>query len=91
MRCCRKLLELNPNNHRYHEGLQAALQLQPDAGGAWSSQQREALAELYAQLAQRYPRANAVRRIPLDFKVDFLIQAVAPSALPVNTGIHAVP
>lgn len=69
-RCARrKLLALNPNNQCYHEGLQAALQLAPDAQGCWSGAQRAGLRELYAGLAAEYPRAQAVLRLPLDFKV----------------------
>ena len=66
--CRRKLLALNPNNHRYHEGLQAALGLAPDQAGARTPQQRERLSQVYIELAQQYPKAGAVRRLPLDFK-----------------------
>ena len=70
MRCaCRKLLALNPNNYKYHNGLRAALQLQPDAQGRWTDQQRGLLTALYAELAEQHPSSSAIRRIPLDFKV----------------------
>jgi hypothetical protein len=64
----RKLLALNPNNHRYHEGLQASLGLAPAADGSWSAQQRQRLGEVYGALAQQFPSAGAVKRLPLDFK-----------------------
>ena len=66
---CRHLLQLNPDNQRYHEGLQTTLGLQPDAQGAWKEEQREKLEELYYDLAERFSKSNATRRIPLDFKV----------------------
>ena len=65
----RELLERTPDNYRYHEGLRAAMHLAPDAHGAWTPQQRAALAALYDALAERYPRSSAAQRIPLDFKV----------------------
>ena len=68
-RARRKLLALNPNNHCYHKGLQAALGLAPDAQGRWSNAQRAVLCQLYASLAAQFPRAQAVLRLPLDFKV----------------------
>ncbi|CAK0738600.1 hypothetical protein CVIRNUC_001066 [Coccomyxa viridis] len=64
----RKLLALNPDNYRYHDGLREALQLQPDAAGAWTDQQRRSLAALYDGLAKDHPQSSAAKRIPLDFK-----------------------
>ena len=60
---------LNPNNHKYHDGLRTALQLQPDAQGQWTDQQRWLLTLLYDELAQQHPKSSAIRRMPLDFKV----------------------
>ena len=60
---------LNPNNYKYHDGLRAALQLQPDAQGRWTEQQRRSLTSLYDALAKEHPTGSAVKRIPLDFKV----------------------
>lgn len=69
-RCaCRKLLALNPNNYKYHDGVRAALQLQPDAQGRWTDQQRWQLTLLYTELAEQHPSSSAIRRLPLDFKV----------------------
>ena len=68
MLSCRKLLALNPDNYRYHDGLREALQLQPDASGAWTDQQRRSLAALYDGLAKDHPQSSAAKRIPLDFK-----------------------
>ena len=60
---------LNPNNYKYHDGLRAALLLQPDAQGRWTDQQRWLLTVLYKELAEQHPSSSAIRRIPLDFKV----------------------
>ena len=57
----RQLLDLNPENYRYHEGLRAALGQQGD--GASTS----GLTDLYRELQKAHPRSNACRRIPLDF------------------------
>lgn len=57
----RVLIELNPDNYKYHEGLRAALGL--DGGGASTSD----LTALYDDLSARFPRSNACKRIPLDF------------------------
>ncbi len=73
----RKLLALNPDNHRYHEGLRAALQLEPNKKGQWSEEQLQRLEELYDQLAKQYSRSNAVQRIPLNFKV--VVEATSSS------------
>ncbi|CAL8463644.1 g3178 [Coccomyxa elongata] len=73
----RKLLALNPDNHRYHEGLRAALQLEPDENGQWSEEQLQRLEELYDQLAKQYSRSNAVQRIPLNFKVGVAFEDAA--------------
>jgi peptide alpha-N-acetyltransferase len=69
LHACRRLLALNPNNYKYHDGLRAALQLQPDAQGRWTAQQRRSLTSLYDALAKEHPSSSAVKRIPLDFKV----------------------
>ena len=62
------MLALNADNYRYHDGLREALQLQPDAAGAWTDQQRRGLTALYDGLAEEHPQSSAVKRIPLDFK-----------------------
>ena len=88
---CRKLLALNPDNHKYHEGLRAALKLAPDAEGQWSDEQLERLAELYDELAKQYPRSTAVQRIPLDFKVGSppVDPIITESALSFGCSCHA--
>lgn len=61
-------MEQNPDNHHYHDGLRAALGL-PAVGADATPQQTERLQQLYAQLAEQFPRSNAARRVPLDFLV----------------------
>ncbi|KAL4451836.1 hypothetical protein ABPG75_007498 [Micractinium tetrahymenae] len=78
----RALVAINTENHRYHAGLMAALQLPPAgtagaagaavgaagaAGGELSEEQRRRLAEAYAELQREHPHSVAARRIPLDF------------------------
>jgi len=53
----RDLLRINPEDHKYHEGLRAAL-------GADAT---EAAAAVYAELQAEHPHSTAARRIPLDF------------------------
>ena len=66
---CRHMLQFNPDNYKYHQGLRQALNLMPDAAGQLSDDQREQLTLLYDGLQQQYTRSSAARRIPLDFKV----------------------
>lgn len=68
-RICRHMLQFNPDNYKYHQGLRRALNLLPDAAGNLSDDQREQLSQLYDGLQAQYPRSSAARRIPLDFKV----------------------
>nr|XP_024371729.1 N-terminal acetyltransferase A complex auxiliary subunit NAA15-like isoform X2 [Physcomitrium patens] len=62
----RKLLDINPDNYLYYEGLQKCLGLTPN-GKAYTSEQVEKLVELYDGLRRKYPRSAAAKRIPLDF------------------------
>lgn len=62
----RKLLDVNPDNYHYYEGLQKCLGLTPD-GKVYTSEQVEKLVELYDGLRVKYPRSAAAKRIPLDF------------------------
>ena len=69
MWCCRQLLDLNPDNYRYHDGLREALGLAQSHPETWSDGQRQRLQELYTELAEKYPRSNSPHRIPLEFLV----------------------
>lgn len=69
----RKLLEVNPDNYKYHEGLRTALQLPATPGDSVDDEQRGQLEKLYAGLSESYPKSAAVRRIPLDFLVSPLM------------------
>lgn len=73
----RHMLQFNPDNYKYYQGLRRALNLLPDAAGKLSDSQREQLSQLYDGLQAQYPRSSAARRIPLDFKV-------CSAALPVD-------
>ncbi|KAG2439621.1 hypothetical protein HXX76_004973 [Chlamydomonas incerta] len=77
----RRLLAVNPNNYKVHEGLRAAMELAPAADGSLTDVQRAKLAELYDELAATYPSASACRRIPLDFKVGDAFTAAADAYL----------
>ncbi|KAG2432388.1 hypothetical protein HYH02_012960 [Chlamydomonas schloesseri] len=77
----RRLLAVNPNNYKVHEGLRAAMELVPAADGSLSDAQRAKLTELYDELAAAYPGASACRRIPLDFKVGDAFKAAADAYL----------
>lgn len=55
----RALLERNGENRSYYYGLQAALGLK--------NTEIESLKDLYKEFAQKNPRGDAARRIPLDF------------------------
>lgn len=61
----RELLTINSDNVAYHAGLLAALGY--DAQGAASDTEQEKLHAVYQELQEKYPRSNAVKRIPLDF------------------------
>lgn len=65
----RVLLSMNPDNYRYHEGLQKCLGLYSESG-QYSSDQIEKLNALYQSLSEQYTRSSAVKRIPLDFLQD---------------------
>lgn len=75
---CRHMLQFNPDNYKYHQGLRQALDLMPDVEGTLTEYQRDRLTLLYDGLQNKYPRSSAARRIPLDFKVCLL----RPSSLP---------
>ena len=66
---CRELLASNADNYCYHEGLQAALNLQARGPNQHSAEHRQQLSKLYRELAADFPASKAVRRIPLDFLV----------------------
>ena len=55
----RKLLDRNPENRGYYDGLIAALQIDPG--------DHKALKGLYDEYLEKNPRGDAARRIPLDF------------------------
>ena len=55
----RTLLGRNQENRSYYAGLEKALGIQPDA--------RDAAKAIYEEYAEKYARADAPRRIPLDF------------------------
>ncbi|KAG0580042.1 hypothetical protein M758_4G144800 [Ceratodon purpureus] len=61
----RKLLDVNPDNYHYYEGLQKCLGLAPD-GKVYTSEQVQKLVEVYSDLSKKYPRSAAAKRIPLD-------------------------
>lgn len=66
----RDLLHSYPDNSRYHEALQEALQLSPaPGGGGVTPEQQDALKALYAELQAEFPRSSAAFRIPLNFLV----------------------
>lgn len=69
----RRLLTVNPDNYRVHDGLRGALGLAPGPDGSYTPAQRAELAALYAELAGEFPRSAAVQRIPLDFTVRSLL------------------
>ncbi|KAI4387032.1 hypothetical protein MLD38_004896 [Melastoma candidum] len=62
----RILLSVNPDNYGYYEGLQKCYGLYRD-DGQYSSDEIDRLNNLYASLAEQFPRSSAVKRIPLDF------------------------
>jgi tetratricopeptide (TPR) repeat protein len=62
----RQLLDVNPDNYSYYEGLQKCLGLSPH-GKYYSPEQVEKLVQIYDDLCQKYPRSAASKRIPLDF------------------------
>ena len=55
----RVLIDRNQENRGYYAGLAAALQL--------NESQPQKLAEMYKDMSKKFPRADAPRRIPLDF------------------------
>jgi len=61
----RELIEINPDNHRYHEGLHIAMDLAPSESG-YTAVQVAGLKALYEGLAEQYPKSAAVKRIPLE-------------------------
>ncbi|WRX27941.1 Tetratricopeptide repeat 2 - like 5 [Theobroma cacao] len=60
------LLNMNPDNYRYYEGLQKCFGLYTE-NGKYSSDEIDQLDALYKSLAQQYTWSSAVKRIPLDF------------------------
>lgn len=57
----RRLLNINTEQHEYHDGLLSALRAQGAAGDA------DAVATVYAALQEQYPHSTVARRSPLDF------------------------
>jgi tetratricopeptide (TPR) repeat protein len=57
----RRLLNINTEQHEYHDGLLSALRAQGAAGDA------DAVAAVYAALQEQYPHSTVARRRPLDF------------------------
>lgn len=62
----RKLLDVNPDNYHYYEGLQKCVGLAPGAK-VYTSEEVEKLTKLYSELREKFPRSAAAKRIPLDF------------------------
>ncbi|KAK8664233.1 hypothetical protein V6N13_084031 [Hibiscus sabdariffa] len=60
------LLTMNPDNYRYHEGLQKCYVLYSE-NGKYSSDEIDQLDVLYKSLAKDYTWSSTVKRIPLDF------------------------
>lgn len=60
------LMERNVENLAYHSGLQATYGLVEDGAPLEEAKEVELL-ELYNGMQKKFPRANACRRIPLDF------------------------
>jgi tetratricopeptide (TPR) repeat protein len=54
----RQLLDVNPDNYSYYEGLQKCLGLSPH-GKYYSPEQVEKLVQIYDDLCQKYPRSAA--------------------------------
>ncbi|BBN20005.1 N-alpha-acetyltransferase 15/16, NatA auxiliary subunit [Marchantia polymorpha subsp. ruderalis] len=63
----RYLLDMNPDNYSYYDGLQKCLGLSRVENGSYSPSQLEKLVELYTSLQRQYPKSSAAKRIPLDF------------------------
>ncbi|KAI5821129.1 NMDA receptor-regulated protein 1-domain-containing protein [Pyronema omphalodes] len=55
----RVLLDRNPEKRDYYDGLEQAIGVKPE-------NRKEAMA-IYEEYAEKYPRADAPRRVPLDF------------------------
>ncbi|KAL2608858.1 hypothetical protein R1flu_027431 [Riccia fluitans] len=63
----RYLLDMNPDNYGYYEGLQKCLGLRLQGTDGYTPEQVEKLVELYTSLRAQYPKSSAAKRIPLDF------------------------
>ena len=61
----RELLTINSDNHAYHKGLLAALGHKAD--GVADDAEQAKLQDVYKALQEKYPRSNAVKRMPLNF------------------------
>jgi len=62
----RALIDQNPDNYKYHEGLRAALGVAGDASTS-DAARVAAVRGVYTELQAKYPRSNACKRILLDF------------------------
>ncbi|KAH7283085.1 hypothetical protein KP509_35G060100 [Ceratopteris richardii] len=60
------LLEINSENHRYHEGLKKSLGISVENGTEGVDTVTK-LTDLYSDLQRKYPKSVAMKRIPLDF------------------------
>eukprot|EP00887_Chlorella_sp_A99_P007802 scaffold20.g7802.t1 len=100
----RRLLHVNIENYKYHDGLRAALALAPVAppgGGADAGAPAAAaadaaaaarLAAAYASLQAEFPRSLACRRLPLDFLSGDAFAAAADAYVrrPLSKGVPSL-
>jgi len=59
----RKLLEINIENNKYHQGLLKTLSMENSA----DRNNKARLLEIYRQLQENHPKSTACKRMPLDF------------------------
>lgn len=78
-RLYRELIDLQPDNYRYHSALRQAVDL-PVEGLSRESvtpQQRQQLRKLYEGLQSRHPKSSAAFRTPLDYEEGEAFRAAA--------------
>ncbi|CAM6129165.1 unnamed protein product [Calypogeia fissa] len=63
----RDLLDMNPDNYGYYEGLQKCLGLAGGNVGSYKDDHLEKLVNMFTELQKKYPKSAAAKRIPLDF------------------------
>ena len=73
---CRELLAVNPDNYRHHAALRRAEGLPEDPSAELSDEQQGRMRGLYQQLQSDHPRSYAASRIPLDFEVGLVPEAI---------------